>query len=153
MWSIKCTAADTMPILPGCQLVQADWARQMHCTNRIPGEDLICCAQVTWPGMLYITDRHSCFKAQRDSTTLMLPHTDVGLVEKAEKGVEVWASARCCLHVHCVLPCNCFCCAPVISEKLHASCCDCEQRALSHPSVTDSSSFVCGKLFTATDHQ
>lgn len=36
--------------------------------------------------MLYITDRHSCWKADADSTTLMLPHSDVASVEKTEKG-------------------------------------------------------------------
>ena len=36
--------------------------------------------------MLYITDRHSCWKAQGDSTTLMLPHADVTSAEKLEKG-------------------------------------------------------------------
>ena len=36
--------------------------------------------------MLYITDRHSCWKADGDSTTLMLPHTDVTAAEKQDKG-------------------------------------------------------------------
>lgn len=43
-------------------------------------------AQVVWRGTLYITDRHSCWKAQGDSTTLMLPHADVTSAEKLEKG-------------------------------------------------------------------
>jgi len=42
--------------------------------------------QVKWRGVLYITDRHSCWKADADSTTLMLPHSDVASVEKTEKG-------------------------------------------------------------------
>lgn len=56
--------------------------------------------QVAWRGVLYITDRHSCWKADADSTTLMLPHSDVASVEKTEQGAQA-ASPLLCHRLPC----------------------------------------------------
>ncbi len=38
--------------------------------------------QLPYPGLLYITDRNSCFKSEVKETTLILPHADIARADK-----------------------------------------------------------------------
>ena len=55
--------------------------------SKLRGHDVVCCAQIDFPGKMYITDRQTCFAASSGSVSFSLPHKAKQTVQKLLQGV------------------------------------------------------------------